>query len=321
MKKQYFLIALGGIVLFIFFGYYFYKPQISVDEKYSLATESFYSGNSEKAISQFENVLKSPPSKEIEASAKIFLAISYLGKDLEKSISLLKEVAENESYPSENRARALVSMANAFMLGSRESDKLAKYIFSGEPYDAFPSTISSSNSYLLGVRRIYEHASDIYIFPIAEYRIAEWYVKQATVSKLYNIKTTRAPEVYIAQAKDHLKKGDETLITFGNRAGNELSVAYARYVKGIVLGVLSEIDKNNFDKDDANKSFETSLDFLDGENRFGIYATDHRLWANFAYAGFLNRTYGRAREGDIKKSTAFISDPRNRFFDEKNNLY
>lgn len=322
MKKQYIYILIGIVVVLAVAFLYFYYPSLlspskapSFDQKYSEAQKVYYSGDTEKAISQIESILPGAPSKAAEADAKKFLALAYATGDVKKSTDLFKEVAGNQAYPVLTRALALSNMADMFMLGSsRASSTLTQNIFSGEPYKSYPIASTGEQRFLSGARKLYEQASALYVLPVDEYRIAEWYAKEATLSKLYHVKTSESADLNISQAKAHLTKGDNALAVY-MQIGTQSGLGYSGWMQGLVLGMLGEFDKKDSEKVLAEKAFESAIATLKNTSGTGPYKIQQQLWANFSYASFLERAYGKARIADIKPLTAFITDPQNRFMD------
>lgn len=320
MKKQYIYLAIGLAVFALVVIYFFIPRENAVDvfnKEYKEALKSLYAEKNNEVFSKIEKLIGSAPTPEAEAKAKILTA--FASNDNSKSISLFKEVAGDSTYPSFLRADAAAAMADFFMLGSHGSSTLASQIFSSEPYVSFAITKSGRKNYSLGARKLYEYASSIYVIPWAEYRIAEWYLKNAILSKLYKIKTVDTDENYTTKAEAHILKGDLALEKYNREGGIKLYSGYANWIKGFDQAMLWELKGQEVNRNEAETMFKAALNDLD-DGKFGKFAIGQKIWANFQYSSFVARTYGVNRKDDILKLNSYVTTDSHRYVDEEKKL-
>lgn len=317
MKKTVFVIAIAAIITAgIFFYFLGKKMPTSFEEKRKVAHSIYFEGERKEAIPVLEKLADEAPSKTEEARIKMMLAFAYLEVQdgLKKSTNLLKEVGADPSYPALLRAIAIEDMGDLWMLGARKNDALASNIFSGEPYASFPDSsppFTTKHAQLLsGANRIYEYASSFYALPISEYRIAEWNVKLAfRSSKAKSIKLPNQTSNYLKVAKDHLSKGNEAFSGASKLGYSGTDSGYAYWVKGVTLGMLSEVENSEKFKNEAEEAFRDSIVILkQSDYRNAAYTKSHILWASFSYASFLERAYGEDREQEIQDLLVNVTD-------------
>lgn len=308
-----FLVFAVGLVYYLFF----YNTK-SVREEYILAKDSYYaSENREQPIKELESLLAKTVSKDDEASIKSTLAFAYIRMgDLQKGISLLKEVIADESLPAKRRALAAQHMADIFMLGGRFLGNLSNEIFSGEPYASFKENTSNTRQWsentkvLVGMRRIYEYASSISSLPVGEYRNAESYAKLFVNSQLDKaVVLSNKKEHYVGIAEEKIVSGDAAFERFAARRGSWTEQGYALWVKGVALDLLNELTGEAAYAVGAEDAFKNSLLLLEktkDANRSLVRS--QIIWASFYYASFLERKYGDGRRDDIWSLLAAVAN-------------
>ena len=308
------LLALAAILLIGGLVYYFYYDFSARDEgllaDYQNASSLYFEGE-DGAIVALEDILSQEPSKDLEGSIRVTLAFAYMEKDVAKGIWMLKEVAADATLEPKQRADAIVKMADIIMLTSRPGGgELVEEIFSGDPYETFreSKTQPADSNILTAVRRLYGYASTIHVLPISEYRSAEWYALRVMNSRLdKNFKLDNPEDELILKSESHLLAANDAFEEYQPN-GSRTELGYAKWVKGVTLGILSEIDDMPSLREDAKKAFKDSLALLnESSDRNVSYVESNKLWGSFYYAAFLSRAYGISQETEIKALLAGIS--------------
>lgn len=301
------------VVLLAIVFYYFYQkkeqiqPATNFTEARATAKDLIYKkGDNRAAISALEMLLGTASTEDQEALLKTDLAFTYLRlRDFKKGTDLFKEIAENKEYSPARRAYAVKAMADWFMLGSRAiGDGFANTIFSGDKYSGFvvATTTSKNAKVLIGIRRLYDYSASISANAVSKYRLAEWFAKFAANSKLdKNVASKDSAANYIELIKKNISDGDELFLVGSAEGAFKTELGYAKWVKAETLGILGELtgDKKFFNESD--RVFKDALLLLASTNEPDVFYTKSNiLWADFYYAAFLSRAYGKSRESDIK---------------------
>jgi hypothetical protein len=331
MKDRY-VIIIGLVVILLASGVYFFytkkvigpaSPQALEEAHHSHSgssqalqalEEAHHSGDVEKSIQLAERALSSTAStdgKNKEAHLKLVLASDYLRVQPDRGIDLLKSVAADTSYGTRYRATAISYIADAYMNGSHSPSVALDMIFVGEPYGSFLEKDSKGKPNIpLAVRRLYEYSTQLYSFPQAEYRIAEWYAKLALAARLNpSVRLTQPESEYIANIKTHLAKGDAALADFIAEREEDSQIGYAYWLKGMLLGNLAELTNDKTYLVQAEEAFRRSMELLRNPSS-GIHEQSQSVWAAFHFAVFLSRNYGNERANDIKDLLVYLSDPK-----------
>lgn len=306
-------IILFVAVLTVAVFYYLYQkkeqvqPATNFTEARAAAKDLIYKkGDNRAAVDALETLLGTASSEDQEALLKTDLAFTYLRlRDFKKGAALFKEIAENKEYSPARRAYAVKAMADWFMLGSRAiGDGFADTIFSGDKYSGFmvATTTSKNTKVLIGIRRLYDYSASISANAVSKYRSAEWFAKFVANSKLdKNVVPKDSAANYIELIKKNISDGDELFLVGFAEGASKTELGYAKWVQAETLGIFGELagEKEFFVK--ADNAFKDSLSLLASSNEPDIfYKKSNMLWADFYYAVFLSRAYGKSRENDIK---------------------
>lgn len=310
-EKKNILAAVLVLIAVFVAVYFYYKSPSAFKRVREDARKSYLAGDKKKVIEILENKIAAAPSKEAEAGAKYMLAGAYVESDIKKAIDIFKEIAADKDYPKIRRARAVTAMANLFMLNARTDGELLKLIFSGEPYSSFVTPDQDLES---AVRKLYEYASEIYVIPYSEFRIAEWYAKQAYAIKFYKFPSDKTWEFYSKKSKEHMEKGEKAIIGYISLPNTKLEMGYGDWVRGAGFTMLWKLENKVEYKNLAEDFFKKSMSEL-REAPFApeLFRTSHELWVNFYYASFLQMAYGKNKSDEIIKLTSRISESKEKF--------
>ncbi len=132
--------------------------------------------------------------------------------EITEGVSILKQVADDSSYPARDRARALEKIA--WHYHKTRDSRIAPILFVGMPYEQFYREAKNERE---AYNHVFEYAASLYPLPISSYRTAQMYAEGMLHNDL-------PPDVRI----EHEKRIHDAV----SRAEEELSAnphAYPRY--------------------------------------------------------------------------------------------
>ncbi|MBI2609905.1 hypothetical protein HYW53_01885 [Candidatus Giovannonibacteria bacterium] len=313
------IILIIGVFLYTNFSL---KPDLKPDFQQALSQAAELRDiDSKKAAEKFEIALALAKTPEQKAIAKLFIANNYLDVEPAKGMKLLKEIVADNSMPSMQRAFAIQFIADKYMLGLHSTKFARENIFNDSPFDSFilpgnDKDTDAANIILkdrVGIRKIYEFATDTFPIPVANFWVAEWHARRVLMSNEYsNLPLVEERVEYIKKTKEYIEKGDLALPAFILHEGENSQVAYAYWVKGLALGYLYELEKKSELQIEAEESFTKALQILKSGST--DYMKLQSLWASFYYADFLATSFGVDKKLEVKKSLSYIMEPR--FFND-----
>ena len=234
--------------------------------------------------------------KTEEAIYKRLSAEQIMKTETAKSFDILRQSANDESYPRLQRGLTIAYIADVFMNKTNRKPSFgAKYIFIGDPYVSFLNPAIPDEDYRTaeGIRLIYEYSLTFADLPVSYFRVAQWHVNRA-------LEGGEMRAISVSQANDYLKKGDSVLARTQRTPRLSEAIGYAFWLKGLVLGDLAAVEGKPELKIQAEESFKKSLEILSKSVSKPLEGEMHSLWARLYYAMFLHTHYGNNRADDIK---------------------
>src|SRR3989344_2255083 len=291
-QKNKILVILGILIAVIGASYYLFSYKPAVVPKFSDSVREAralcYEGRCDESVAELEVLIAGAASSREEVEAKTNLALSYLKSDIAKSMEIFKDIAANDEYSAARQAYAVEQIASLFMLsGQNREGTLPSLIFSGDPYASFVAGKPDKNNVPEGIRRLYEYSTEISSRPISEYRVAEWYARQAYYGKFdpKHLSGNISVKDYTDKILDRLQSGDAAKMQLFL---GSLDEAYALWLKGYVMGLLADVTGESRYADDAKGSFAKSLELLrQYQGPSSDYKMSQILWMSFYYASFM----------------------------------
>lgn len=234
-------------------------------------------------------------------------ADSMMKNDADTAFRLLRESIANESYPSLQRGVTTAFIADVFMIKSSRSVAFAnRYVFTDDFAGFQDNAITDEDRRVAdGIRRVYAHSLEFASsLPVSSYRLAEWHINRALEGENH--------ELNITAMKGYLQKGDEALARVGETARVPEQIAYAYWLKGVVLDHMSMLIKDSGLPVRAEESFKKALDILARSNVLPMEGEVQFIWTRLNYAIFLDRNFGDARKDEIQLLLADIMSSPNR---------
>ena len=316
-KKVLGLIVLIVVAIYIFWLFQKYQSQKEQERKESFnqsldASLSLLKSDSPDAISELEKTVNLSASEDERAASKVLLGAGYLFKkdieNLKKGIMILKEVADDESYPPRYRTKAIMYIAGVYSF-TLDAEFAKSYIFSGgEPWESFLK--NGDGDVNIAVRGAYEWANSINPTALASYGISFWYADQLLEARLNAspiVLTKEQKESYVDLLEANLKLGDEaiaTIIVYGTMIDDPLGFAHINQFRGIAYDKYTLLNNTASGKDSAETAFKIALETLNSPDMdSSASARSVILFINYHYAVFLGHlTSGKLedRADDIK---------------------
>ena len=328
-NKRILIITAIALILILGFAYYLYyfqnfqkqAPVSGFEESYAKALKMYYAGDERGAIAEIEKNLKDASNKELEAKARITLAFAYLKADVPKGVQIFKEVAADSALPKGERAGAIKDMADLYMLGPQGvlNNQFLVNIFKGNPYSSFLNPVpgaakeTESAKYRRGINNLYKYSLTISPLAISEFRLAERDAKIAISLKDGALaqKPLRSLGQIIKEGSDHFANGNLLMPEFARANPGNGPLGYAYWLDGEVFGLMGQLQNNKGYFAEAEEAFKKSIALLKAPSNFdgdSSYINFQLLWADFEYASFLAKAYGKSRAPDI---IAILSDIKN----------
>jgi hypothetical protein len=237
------------------------------------------------------------PDRSKEAIEMRTAADGLMKSDPDAAFTLLREAIVKESSPSVQRGLTAAYIADVFTTKTSRSPVFAKrYIFVGGPFASFldNAITDEDNRVADGIRRIYEYSLQFSpLLPVSSFRLAEWYGNRA-------LEGGEMAEAHRMKAKDYTAKAEEALARIGKTARVPEQIAYAYWLKGVVLGQLIEAEGGGAELETrAEGAFKQAIQILTGSNVLPKEGEVQYLWARLNYATFLDKRFGDARKDDI----------------------